>query len=110
MNRLTDINKCIVNYKQSYTDEEISNIIVKLGKLEDLEDELGCPLEVVFEALKQGIYSTQYRNCEQEIDDVKLVEPSLVVIDNEFCFDCGDGGYYNVALKDYQKTWWLRGC
>ena len=26
----------------------------KLGKLEALEDELGCPLDVVFKALKDG--------------------------------------------------------
>ena len=30
--------------------------VVKLGKLEDLEEQLGCPLEVVVEALTYGIY------------------------------------------------------
>ena len=30
--------------------------VVKLGELEDLEEQLGCPLEVVVEALKYGIY------------------------------------------------------
>ena len=27
----------------------------KLGKLEDLEDDLGCPLDVVFKAIKNGL-------------------------------------------------------
>lgn len=48
MSRLTDINKCIVHYKKSYTDEEISNIIVKLGKLEDLEEEIGVNNLIAF--------------------------------------------------------------
>ena len=30
-------------------------IMTKLGKLEDLEDELGCSLETLFNALKNGI-------------------------------------------------------
>ena len=29
------------------------DVIHKLGRLEDLEEELGCPLEVVFEAIKK---------------------------------------------------------
>jgi hypothetical protein len=30
--------------------------IQQLGKLEDLQDELGIPLEVLFKALKEGVY------------------------------------------------------
>ena len=31
----------------------------KLGKLEDVEDELGIDLETLFKALKKGIYTTE---------------------------------------------------
>lgn len=80
--------------------------INKLGKLEDIEDELGIPLEVLFKALKDGIffyhkhYGIQYCN---------------------FVYLC-DGGYWRLSitnprddfesnlelgLEDYGKTWAL---
>ena len=45
--------------KQYYPNENIDNeeIFNKLGKLEDIEQELGIPLEVLFKALKDGIYA-----------------------------------------------------
>lgn len=30
--------------------------IDKLGMIEDIEDEIGCPIETVFKALKDGVY------------------------------------------------------
>lgn len=38
------------------TSNKYSQITQKLGKLEDIEQELGIPLEVLFKALKDGIY------------------------------------------------------
>lgn len=35
---------------------KVSDVYDKLGKLEDLEEELGCPLEVLIRALIEGIY------------------------------------------------------
>ena len=78
----------------------------KLDKIEDLEDELGCPLEVVFVALDKGITI--------EIDDlgIKVLDtferPRLYYSDDFhcYCFELLFGGYV-VKLKDYQKTWWL---
>ena len=71
--------------------------IKKLSKLEDIEDELGCPLDVVFKALKQiEIYSID--ECFEDL--------SLAV-------DCGGWYLWNgygcfLYLKDYKKTWWLK--
>lgn len=78
--------------------------VEKLGKLEDLEEELGCPLEVIFKALKDGIFCVDYDN--QIIRKFKV----------PLCFNSTSKQFYwsgnNIGypdLKDYQKTWWLKG-
>lgn len=95
-------------YKEYLPQEKVSlaQSINKLGKLEDIEDELGCPLEVVFEALDKGITI--------EIDDlgIKVLDtferPRLYYSDDFKCyrFELLFGAYV-VKLKDYKKTWWL---
>ena len=103
MNRLT--------YKQKWTDyftdeEHHYNTkddyaIDKLGKLEDIEEELRCPLDVVFKALKEGIV----------LNNGILYKCKLSYIEKELIFVC----YANITdttgvnVKDYQKTWWLKG-
>ena len=86
------------NYEGNYV-----YIVEKLGRLEDLEEELGCRLEVVFEALNEGIYIAT-----EEIDF--FLRPRLYFSDDykNWCFELAFGGYI-VHLKDYQKTWWLKG-
>lgn len=118
MNRLTDINKCIVNYKKSYTDEEISNIIVKLGKLEDLEERLGCPLDFIFKVLQAPKIYIEGMNVRSEYDDsFKFHSKTNNYIINpyaiggkkpEFLFVDRWSYGYDLRLKDYKKTWWLR--
>lgn len=68
-------------------------ITYKLGKLEDLEEELVCPLEVVFKALQNGIYTNVYSG----LCYVGLYENYFQVSDD-----------YVVYLKDYKHTWWLK--
>ena len=49
----------IEEYGAKYNEVKLDayfDAVDKLGKLEDLEEQLGCPLEVVVEALKYGIY------------------------------------------------------
>lgn len=101
MSRLTDINKCIVHYKKSYTDEEISNIIVKLGKLEDLEEELGCPLEVVVKALQNGVY------YEDAANNMRYMVADLHFnLAGDFVLYFDDEEY--LLARNYKKTWWLK--
>lgn len=47
--------KCSINCFE-YGDGDLE-IFDKLGKLEDIEEELGIPLEVLFKALKDGAYT-----------------------------------------------------
>lgn len=72
----------------------------KLGKLEDLEEEIGCPLEVVIKALKEGIYYI-YPN-------------GNIVLERSFKLNHYSSGWclikpkLNFKLEDYKKTWWLK--
>lgn len=73
--------------------------IQQLGKLEDIEQELGIPLEVLFKALKEEIWTYDY--------DKKITRTTIL--------DFGLGVYgwylsnmsYLVSTKDYGKTWAL---
>ena len=78
--------------------------IKKLGKIEDIEEQLGCPLEVAFkkceELEKQNKYSF-YCICKL-YDNWVILEIDIFIIDEIEC----NIVYY---LADYQKTWWLKG-
>lgn len=80
------------------------NVVNKLGKLEDLEEELGCPLEVAFlktkELKKQNKYG-EYCICNWYGDWV-IIEIDISIIGE---IECSVVCY----LPDYQKTWWLKG-
>lgn len=82
-------------------------LVQELGKLEDLEDELGCPLDVVFKALKDGIYH-EFGDLLYDGENLKLhhikkqgwgLYPIICDYDEAEAF----------FLKDYKKTWWLKG-
>ena len=96
-------------------DDELStklDSIHKLGKLEDLEDELGCPLEVVVKALN-GFY-TEFGYISNEDDFIYLRKDSegwylKVVIHPSKPKPKNFAWFEMRRLKDYQKTWWLKG-
>lgn len=100
----------------------------KLGKLEDIEDELGCPLDVVFRAMEKGVEYivkiTSIYVCEPKTETTRIVHrESLKEIKlikdvfrgNQYIFIVGyEPSKYGlkkdiVYLKDYQKTWWIKG-
>lgn len=94
-----------------YQDNRKGNVIDKLGQLEDLEDELGCPLEVVFKALKEGFYTQTMHHTKQ--DNTWLGINDLGYTKEIFCMYF-DENMSNIEtcierdLKDYGKTWWLK--
>lgn len=73
-----------------------------LNRYERIEEELGCPLEVVFKALQNGIY----------FEESKSIGTSIYyhTLEYEFVIEWYKGkecyGYY--LLSDYKKTWWLK--
>lgn len=117
MNRLTKKDTRMVNVFRE------SDWYNKLANLEDLEEQLGCPLDVVFKAIEDGIVIigdiNEYADMTLWLDTKPTTaligekhdfeEPRLIKF-NEWCFSCNSGSYSGcVALKDYGKTWWLKG-
>lgn len=110
MNRLTKSFNGEYYYKDANTiifDNELNyNVVQKLGKLEDIEEELGCPLEVVFKALRTGI-------CIKDEQYLRL--PDFGLYNEKFAlYAVGANNSMKASLntfytKDYQKTWWLKG-
>lgn len=93
MSRLTEKNKFDTHYGISISKNLLQSAYDKLGKLEDLEDELGCPLDVLEKAMQNGIYTNVYNG----LCMVSRYKDTLVVSDD-----------YAVYIKDYKKTWWLK--
>ena len=86
----------------------------KLGKLEDLEDELGCPLEVVFKTLKEGILVNDIKFTINGEESSKTIFREIIFTYNKFYKDYGFGfgmdengnnPLWWISLKDCQKFW-----
>lgn len=79
----------------------------ELLKYKQLEQDLGCPLEVIFKALKDGFYDEYgalYKVGEFYLDyNWLLSNPS----DKYLTFNV-EGTYFEFKLNDYKKTWWLK--
>ena len=128
MSRLTYKEKWIdefVNEEHQYQSRS-DGCVDKLGRLEDIEEELGCPLEVVFEALSKGIeYEIEISTYHAVGDTIptkrlakrkNIQEIKLKKYINKFVFfvpyDYSRSGIVIndiIYLKDYKKTWWLKG-
>ena len=115
MERLTKKNDGNTPYIQKeypyLASADINDITNKLGKLEDLEEELGIPLEVLFKALKNGVYA--------KFEEGKILETNIKLYyscDNEFkirvvCLEIGQYEDFEwedyLFVKNYGKTWAL---
>lgn len=96
--------------KQVHEAPTYKEVYTKLGKLEDLEDELGCPIEVVFKALKEGLIIEAYDD-ELDISSIETFEPNELVLDFVAKSIITGEEYidYVFPLENYKKTWWLNG-
>lgn len=74
--------------------------IQKLGKLEDLEQDLGCPLDVVFKALTFGFVNSLKEKFSTN-------EYNITLWKTDFGWVLYITGLGCHPLKDYKKTWWL---
>ena len=106
MERLTKKNDDMGCYTQ-FGDKYIPNhnirhkqCVEKLGKLEDIEQELGITLEVLFKALKDGIYYDDGDNIDFSYTSLFNDED-----DCEWYFTTDSATF--VELKDYGTWWWL---
>lgn len=84
---------------------ENENLVKDIEKYWELEKELGCPLEVVIKALKEGIITNPKYNDETELMTLEY-DDGL----NKYGFvNLLDKYPISYYLKDYKKTWWLKG-
>ena len=77
----------------------------KMKKIKDIEYFLNCPIEVVFEALDNGIY------YEDESGAGYVANISLVPTRDSYDFfwdKINSSLIHYVHVYDYKKTWWLR--
>ena len=111
MNRLTIKNGTC--YCSADSETSLKPMYDKLGKLEDIEEESGCPLEVREKALN-GFYIPGYGYVSNNDDFIYLrkddkdyylkvaIHPSKPTPPHFY-------GYCDIHyLKDYKKTWWLK--
>ena len=101
-----NVDSYVLSKKEDFT-ENIYGAVQKLGKFEDLEEEIGCPLDVVFKVLKNGFYDENgnwYNDYDFNLKyDWLLSNPN----DKYLIFDVPKT-YFAFKLKDYKKTWWLK--
>ena len=77
-------------------------ILEKINKINLIEAELGIPLEVLFKALKEGVYIKE-----------RYIKPNDfgLIYNNEYgwLFSIKTYMYDSlyIIIKDYGKTWWL---
>lgn len=84
-----------------FDNDIVRQMLYKMGGLEDLEEELGCPLDVVAKAIIQNCIYMGF---------LTETEIGLVWEDNEPKYVISVEQWENgnqVELKDYKKTWWL---
>lgn len=83
--------------------QDLINAYNKLIKLENLDEQLGCPLDVLGKALIQ--------NCFYDGSDYKETNIGLINQDGDLgiVISVKEWEYGNTMyLKDYKKTWWLK--
>ncbi len=95
--------------------EQLEKDLQELAQYRALAEQIGCPLEVVFRALKDGFYV-----------DKEQVEKQPAWENNKGLTKIGSSKYFRlnmwyktievereihyleVELSDYKKTWWLK--
>ena len=90
--------------------DEMVEALETIKELVDLQKEIGCPLKILFRALKHGIYKYMWFDKDNPVfrhfDELDTDGESLFFEylnhDTEGQDEVGD-----VYLKDYKKTWWL---
>ena len=98
--------------KNDYTDEEIFKALQKLGRLEDIEEEIGIDLVTLFKTLKGKIYSLHPKT--QKI--CLIILPIFYYCGKQWMIGCRSMEWddeenscdsWDCYLKDYGKTWSL---
>ena len=95
------------NSKQKISNDMIFN---KLGKLEDIEEEFGCPLNAIFKALKdRKLVSINTISSEKPEITLGIYKILGLMFDGEnyVLYIYKDNDLTYVYTKDFGKTWML---
>lgn len=102
MSRLTRYHdKGLLTENGGYYEPDKSNyldITEKLGKFEDIEDELGCPLDVVTSKTAMVVKD----------NGIYEVDIMAVSFTNGNIYFGSEWSFTTKKIKDYKKTWWLK--
>jgi hypothetical protein len=110
----------ITSFGRSIGKQLASQVVHELLGYKQLEEELGCSLEVVVKALKNGVYV-----LDEETGGTKLILRGFINSTQDYedgTFGFIDDRYWAMkklevtglcvpiyyAWKDYKKTWWLK--
>ena len=83
---------------------EITKLNKELEKYKNLEEKLGCSLDIIFDALYNGIVCTPHPFYDHKIIYPKK-EYNVVQLFQFYYLKVEDGV---VDIKDYGKTWWIK--
>ena len=95
------------NSKQKISNDMIFN---KLGKLEGIEEEFGCPLDAIFKALKdRKLVSINAISSEKPEITLEIYKILGLMFDGEnyVLYIYKDNDLTYVYTKDFGKTWML---
>ena len=105
MSRLTEKNKFDMHYSISITKNYLQSAYDKLGRLEDLEEKYGLPLEVLVTLLEHYQYYDEDGH-QKIIHSLDMYHKQIVI--KKYENDDDIYGYYeHLNFKDYKVTWWL---
>ena len=94
-------------YQESFEASKDYKILVDelnyADRCHKLEEQLGCPLEVVFKAIKNGIY---YENNTRKIIYIRVYFTTNSYKTEFVLRDLNDD--YALLSRNYKKTWWLK--
>ena len=93
---------------EDYVNCDLTLAIDKLGQLEDLEEQLGCPLEVVGKAITYGIAYELKNGLIESEPHISLTECGYgyILCSGSSKRKIVENGEFQT--KDYKKTFWLK--
>ena len=95
-------------HKQVHEAPTYDDIYKKLGKLEDLEEELGIDIIQAVELCKQvNSKKVVYTKENWGIGTIKILDELDIELFNHRLYKNTCGMYISLDLKDYNKTWSL---
>lgn len=72
-----------------------------LAKYRKLEEQIGCPLEVVLAISENGFYDEYGYIPPYRISRIDIFKKDIMYYDEE-------KNYFTVRLQEHKKTWWLK--